>query len=363
MAATSCSSMSERALIEAIADTAADWRDPEYGRRMEAVTETLEADNAFTEEAVAFAVNQQMLLLTADALTRWIGGRHSALGRTIGVLNPGNIPFVGLQEFLAVLLTGHRYLGTLSSKSPSLLPCFARDLERRFPALHADFADVPEVLAAAEAVIATGSEETKTWVSERCDDVRIGPERRLLRGHSFAVAVLDGRETDDDYERLAEDTLLHEGFGCRSVALIWAPHGLAPDALLDAFALFRGVFPAHSRTPGRLALQQAFLSAVERPHAFGDGLEFLLSRGDPEEQPPGHVRWTEYDALGDVKTWLRDHRDHIQLVVARASVRDELDGIVPVEGFGEAQRPRLEWRPDGIDTVEFLTSLNRVGMR
>lgn len=354
--------MSEPALIEAIAATAAAWRDPEYGRRVEAVTETLGADNAFTEEAVAFAVNQQMLLLTEEALVRWVGRRHAARRRTIGVLNPGNVPFVGLQEFLAVLLTGHRYLGTVSSKSPSLLPSFARDVMRRFTTLRAEFEDASEVLAAADAVIATGSEETMAWVSERCDAHRVPLERRLLRGHSFAVAVLDGRETDDDYERLAEDTLLHEGFGCRSVALIWAPQGLEPDALLDAFALFRGVFPAHSRTPGRLALQQAFLSAVEQPHAYGEGLEFLLSRGDPEEQSPGHVRWTEYETLGDVKTYLRDHRDRLQLVVARAPVRDELDGIVRVEAFGEAQRPGLGWLPDGIDTVEFLISFDRVDM-
>lgn len=352
--------MSDVALIDAIVGTAADWRDPDYGRRKAAVAETLGAENAFTEEAVAFAINQQMRLLSGTAVTQWIGTRHANRPLTVGVLNAGNIPLVGLQDLLAVLLTGHRYIGTISSKSPALLRAFARDLGGRCAACHAEFAPVQDVMAAAEAVIATGSEETMTWIAEQCRERRIPPERRLLRGHSFAVGVLDGRETDDDYERLAEDALLHEGFGCRSVALVWAPRDLAPDALLHALALFRGVFPAHAGTPGRLALQRAFLSAVEQPHAFGEGLEFLLSRGDPEEQPPGHLRWAEYDEIQDVATWLQQHQDRVQLVVARAPARNALTGIVPVLPFGEAQRPELDWRPDRVDTVEFLIELGHL---
>src|SRR5690625_7069703 len=62
-------------------------------------------------------------------------------------------------------------------------------------------------------------------------------------------------------------------------------------------AAFRGVFPAHEKTPGSLKMHQAMLAAVEHPHAYGEGLEFLVSKGPPEVQIPGHVRWSEYDDL------------------------------------------------------------------
>lgn len=349
--------MSESGLIEAIAETAGDWRDPEFPPRDDAVTETLEAENSFTEEAVAFAVNQQMALLTVEGLRRWIRNRHASDRQTIGVLNAGNIPLVGLQDFLAVILTGHRYRGTISSKSPALLPAFVRDLGRRCSNLAAEFASAKDVFAAADAVIATGSDDTVQWVIAQCGAHDIPPERRLLRGHSFSVAVLDGLESDDDYERLAEDVLLHEGFGCRNIAVIWAPRDLRPDDMLNAFARFRGVFPAHEGTPGRLAMQQAFLEAVDQPHAFGEGLEFLVSRGEPDVQPPGHVRWSEYEDIADVNSWLERHSDRVQYVVARASFDEELLAAASFLPLGEAQRPALDWCPGNIDTVGFLIGL------
>lgn len=350
--------MSDRdGLIEGIAAVAAKWRDPAYERRSRAVWKTLDAENVFTEEALAFAVNQQMALATADRIEAWIAGRSAPRRRTVGVLNAGNIPLVGLQDFLAVVLTGHRYVGTISSKSPALLPAFVADLRERLPSLEAEFAGWQDVFASAGALIATGSDETLDWARQECRRHGISPERRLMRGHSFGVAVLGARETDDEYERLAEDALLHEGVGCRNVAIIWAPRGLPPDPLLEAFARFRAVFPAHESTPGRLAMQQAFLEAVDQAHAFGEGLEFLLSRGDPEEQQPGHVRWTEYDDLAEVNQWLEAQASRIQLVVASEAVCEHLTEAVDLHRLGDAQRPGMDWRPDGVDTVAFLTAL------
>ncbi|MEX0599967.1 MAG: acyl-CoA reductase [Rhodothermales bacterium] len=339
----------------AVAATALEWRDPDHNPRENAVKRTLEAENTFTREAVTFAVNQQMSLLTVDALRGWLNGRRAKTSRTVGVLNAGNIPMVGLQDLLAVVLAGHRYVGSVSSRSPALLPAFVKDLHDRLPALEAAFDAAEQVFARSDAVIATGSDETIAWVQRQCERYGIPERRRLIRGHSYSVAVLDGSETEDDFEKLAEDALLHEGFGCRNVALIWAPIDMSPDPVLDAFAHFRGVFPAHEGTPGRLAMQQAFLAAVEQPHAYGEGLEFLLSRGEPEEQQSGHVRWCAYDAVEDVDRWLRSHVDEIQLVVAGPNVRPRLSADMRLLPMGEAQRPKLDWCPDGRDTVAFLT--------
>lgn len=356
-------------LVRAVSAAADSWTDPDYDPRQVAVEETLEASNAFTEEAVAFAVNQQMSLLTEKGLEAWIGERRASFPCTVGVLNAGNIPLVGLQDFLAVILTGHRYLGSVSSKSPALLPAFVADLCRFAPDIAANFALLPELLAGADALIATGSDETIAWLRDGArepapDDAKdetagrthdISPARCLFRGHSFAVGVLDGMERADTYERLAEDVLLHEGFGCRNVAVIWAPRGLAPDDLLEAMARFRAVFPAHDRTAGRLAMQRALLEAVDASHAYGEGLEFLVSRGEPEIQSPGHLRWVEYDDIADVNAWLG--KQPVQLLIATPPVRKRLTFQGILLAPGEAQRPALDRRPDGVDTVEFLSGL------
>lgn len=342
-------------MIEAVARVAARWREPDHPARAGAVARTLEAPNTFTAEAVAFAVNQQMHALTPEALAAWVGGRQAAAPVTVGVLNAGNVPLVGLQDLLAVLLTGHRYLGVVSSKSPHLLPAFVDALRAELPSLPAAFATFEALLERAGAVIATGTDETRDAVAAACAERGIPPERRLLRGHRYAVAVIDGRERRQERENLAEDILLHEGYGCRNVALLWAPRGLDADPYFEAMAVFRSVFPPHPSTPAGLKMQQAMLAAFDVPHAYGEGLEFLVSRGAPEVQRPGHLRWVEYDDLAAVGAWLEAHRGELQLVVARPRLAERLPAGLPVAPPGEAQRPPLDWCPDGQDPVAFLT--------
>lgn len=346
------------AVIRGIAEAAKAWRDPDYPVRASAVEITLQAPNTFTQEALAFAVNQQMSVLTEGDLVTWAPDRAARMGLAIGVLNPGNVPFADLQDFIAVLLAGHNYLGRVSSRSPALLPAFASDVSSRVDDLSIEFDELDAVLERADAVVSTGSDETRDRIRERCDELGMPQQRRLLRGRRFSVAVLDGGESDQELEGLAEDALLHEGFGCRNVALIWAPDGLQPDRLLSAFAHFRAVFPPHSETPGRLKMPQAFLAAVGVPHAHGEGLEFLLSKGEPEPQQPGHVRWSVYSDVSQVDRWLAAHEGSLQLIVARDEIHDRLTVKMPVCAPGEAQRPPLDWHPDGHDVMQFLAELS-----
>ncbi len=343
------------ALIGAIVRAAGRWSNGDHPPRVRAVRQTLEAANRFTEEAIGFAVNQQMAEISEEALVAWRAGRYALSPRRIGVLNAGNIPFVGLQDFLAVILTGHRYIGTCSSRSPHLLPAFVREVVNEGALLEATFLKTEDMWKTAEAILATGTDATCSWAKERAALHRV--KDLLLRSHRYGVAILDGHETTEDLDGLAEDVLLHEGAGCRSVAVIWAPKGLAPDRCLERFAAFRAVFPPHADTPGALAMQQAFLAAVNVPHAYGEGLEFLVSRGDAEPQGPCHVRWIEWEALSDVTSYLAARQGRIQVVAARAGLRLVLPESLDVVALGDTQRPRLSWRPDNVDTIGFLASL------
>jgi len=342
------------ALILAITEQAALWRDPAFPDRAEAVDRTLALDNTFTEEAIAFAVNQQVALATSDGLRAWLKGRRTPRAMDIAVLNPGNVPFVEFQDVLAVVLTGHRYLGALSSRSPHLLPAFMAGVASRVEGLPVQFVPFDSAARMAKSVIASGHGDTLEQIEAVCEGKGIGPACRLLRGHRFGVGILDGRETEDELEAMAEDALLHEGRGCRNVAVIWAPAGSPPDAMLAAFAAFRGVFPAHHKTPTSLKMRQAMLQALGMPHAYGEDLSFLLSKGEPEAQEPGHIRWTEYTRLEEVETWLEARRDDLQIVSMTERLGPRLQTHVARCQPGDAQRPPLDWRPDAIDTIDFL---------
>ena len=355
-------------LMKAVAEAARAWRDPGCDERAEAVQQTLRAPNRFTEEALAFAVNAAMHRLTPAALRAWLGAcgpaeaqpaeAQPAEGLAVGVVPGEAPPLAGLQAVLAVLLTGHRCVLRPPDASPVLVPAFVEAV-RQQGADDLSFACAgvdDEVFADAQAVIGAGSEEAA--FHRQCEDIGIPPARRHWRQASFSVAVLDGHEEESEREGLAEDTLLYEGHGSASVRLLWAPAGTAPDPYLEALAHFRAVFPAHPDTPGALKMQQAFLRARDRPHAHGEGLEFLMSRGAPEVQVPGHLRWAEYETLDEVGDWLETRADQVRAVVARPALTEEgrpPPGWAALEP-GTVHRQLLE-APEAHRVLEFVAAL------
>lgn len=348
--------MESEPTFRALAGAAHAWRDPDHPARREAVRATLAAGNRFTEPALAYAINQQMHQVTVAALARWKGDRAAAHVRTVGVLAAGNVPLASFQDYLAVLVMGHAMVGSESSRSPALLTAFSAEVEERGgPPVR--FVGHDTLFASVEAIIASGSSDTIEALVERCDAHAIPPSGRLLRGTRHGIAVLDGRENPDQRVRWAEDVLLHEGQGCRNVAITFAPRGLDVDPYLEALALFRGTFPAHPGTTAGLKMQQAYLKAIGASHAQGDGLEFLVSRGEPEPQPPGHLRWVEYDVIDDVSGWLERHADRIQVVATRPALEHVVPPGMERCNLGDTQRPSLDWKPDGIDTIDFLARI------
>ncbi|MBO6577294.1 MAG: hypothetical protein JJ896_17390 [Rhodothermales bacterium] len=335
---------------KAIVEAASRWRHEEHPARVEACARTLEADNRFTAEALAFAVNQQMELIDRESLDGWLGDGVSA-PLDVGVIEAGNVPLAGLQDYLAVVGLGHRFIGSVSSRSPWLLPAFAEEAAA-FGGPEAQFVDhdgLPEVV---DALIASGTDETIEHLTMVTDELGVPA---LLRGNRYSVAVVDGRESEDERLGLAEDVLLHEGLGCRNVAIVFGAGDIDADPYFEALSVFRGTFPAHARTSGSLKMQQAFLDAVNAPHAYGEGLVYLVSRGDAEPQVPGHLRWVPVDDVAGAELWIRDHEESLQVVSARSG----LDLRVPAErvALGEAQRPTLDWHADGRDTVAWLRAL------
>lgn len=338
--------------------TARAWKSPTYEQlRSNVVKKTLTVPNTFTEAAIEFAIDQQMDGVTEAALSDWIGHRRIKGRCRVGVINAGNVPLVGLQDLLAVLVCGHSYVGVLSSKSPHLLPAFVNTLLDQGADIDAEFVDQDEMWGKADAVIATGSNEAIAQIKVLASRQGLAPDKCLFRGNRYGIAILNGLESENDLDGLALDVLLHEGMGCRNVALIMVPAGLEPDDCLKHFAEMRGVFPAHPSTSGRLSMQQAFLAATGQPHAYGDGLEFLLSKGAPELQAPGHVRWVEYRDQDEMVRVIEALRYEIQCIVAHSELREQLPSSWDVGSFGSTQTPTLAWRPDKRDTIEFLCGL------
>ncbi len=336
---------------------ATDWREPDHPPRAEAVSATVEAPNRWTQEALDYALNRWMQRLTLEALTGWIGDRQADEQIPIGVFHGASDPLAGLRDAVAVWASGHAYIGHTSEASPAVLPVLARAVTDRCPEVDAEFVAEEALLDRAAALMAQPDRGGVDALRERCDDHDIPEERRLLRPPLTAIAVLDGHEGDDVRDRLAEDLLLYEGGGHRRLALLWAPTDLSPDPYLESMARFRGVFPVHPDTPGALQMQKAFLEAQDQPRAYAEGLEFLVSRGNPEiPSPNGHIRWSEYDDLDEVDAWIQDQGEALYAVVAREGLHDQLPASWPLRTPGGVHTPPLD-DDEGAAIARFMREL------
>lgn len=351
-----CKMHKQKKRLHALADVASDWRDPDHPPRAAAREKTLEAPNRWTTQALTHAMNRWMQRLTVEGLTNWVGEEPLSTSQRVGVLHAETGPLAGVRDALAAWALGHDYIGCVPESSPAILPAFAEAVEEREPAFSIRFRDAGEDVYEEAQVLLAEAEESAESVQKACKDHGISPAHRLIRRPVYSVGVVDGNESEDEMERLAEDMLLFEGLGRRRIAILWAPEDHSPDDYLQAMARFRGLFPAHSDTPGTLQMQQAFLDAQDQPHAYADGLEFLVSRGDPEPQRPGHIRWAEYDSVDAIQTWLTHHEEDVYSFVARSGLHDQLPLEHPIRTPGGVHIPSLT-DEEGCETVAFLRNV------
>lgn len=343
-----------RRIARAIADVARQWI-TDSDSRVSAVRDTLRADNTFTPESVAFAIQQQCAILHEDALISWAGKEPVERVCTVCVLNAGNIPFVGLQDFLAVLLTGHAYVGVVSSRSPFLISAFASDVALESSGLDVSFHTLSDALARADSIIATGADATMTKIQERAYEAGISTSRQLVRGTRTGIAVLSGLEDQADLKLLAGDMLMHDGYGCRSVSIVFSPIGSGLEALSNACSAFRESVPPHPASERTASREVRFLKATRQVFQSGPG--FAIIESEPVTRAPGLISFVEFDDIRVVKKWLAENKERIQLVVR--SERTPVPQLgVELDAFGTAQTPGLSWCPDRVSTIAFLRGLN-----
>ncbi len=282
------------------------WRDEADPARQQAETDA-RARTGFSPTQIAFALNEQMA-----ALARWLDapegeGAPAAPLPPVALHTESGQPLAGLAP-AAVLLAWNAEVDVAEADNTHLTRAFLRSAgwtpPRTAPALQ--LAQTPDG-----------------------DDV---PEGARVLPWRAAAALLDGRENADALERLAEDVLLYDGATPRCVRILWAPRGLPPDACLAAFAQYRARFPAPEGLRARVRMMTAFAQKGGLPAAFLDDHSLLVTRGAPDVQRPGHVRWAEYSSLDDVRAWAAGQG-------ASLFVRKGLDAGAAAHPLGTAHRP------------------------
>ncbi len=293
-------------------------------------------------------------LLDTDALVAWAVASgladlpdHIASPKAVGVVMAGNIPAVGFHDLLCVLLSGHRLLAKPSSQDFVLIEFLIKKIIEFNPTF-ADQIQLVERLNAADAYIATGSDNTARYFH-----YYFAQKPHIIRRNRTSVTLLTGHETTADFLALGHDVLDYFGLGCRNVSTILVPDGYNFSPLLDALEAFGPTYRDMYKWMNNYDYNKSIYLINRVPHL--DSGFLLLTESDAFVSPISVLYHQPYTTLDDATDWLTTHANKIQVVsTIDTTLTINNLSIIPL---GHTQQPSLTDYADGVDTMVFLTGL------
>ncbi|PQJ72807.1 acyl-CoA reductase [Polaribacter butkevichii] len=303
-----------------------------------------ENNSWFTKENIRLTFESWSKALTESNLTHFSKDvkLNNNPSKKVAIIMAGNVPLVGFHDFLSVLISGHEVLVKQSSNDKHLLPFLAKYLEYVDPNFKGKITFTEEKLTDFDAVIATGSDNTARYF-----EYYFKNKPNIIRKSRNSVAVITGKETEEDFIKLSDDVFHYFGLGCRSVSKLYVPK----DYNFDAF--FTGMYAKKDMiNNAKYANNYDYNKAVYLMSLF-DLLEngFLMIKEDESYASPiATVFYEYYDNEIDLKIKLHQDREKIQCIVAKDFIENEV-------AFGQTQYPKLTDYADGVNTLEFLSTI------
>lgn len=256
--------------------------------------------------------------------------------KTVGLVMAGNIPYVGIQDLIAVLLSGHRLKIKPSSKDTVLIGHILRRLIEMEPEA-TEWISIQDMLKDCDAYIATGSDN-----SARYFEYYFSKFPNIIRKNRTSIAILQGTETPEELDRLADDIQLYFGLGCRNVTQIWVPKSYDFLPLLNALRKYDH-YRDHDKYKNNFDYQLTIAIMNNKFYMSNDSIVML--ENESPFSPISQLHYQFYEDPGEVL--LKIDKNKVQCIVGKQEIP-----------FGKAQMPGLTDFPDGVDTLSFLRNLS-----
>ena len=316
----------------------------------QSVSRLQEQNPWFTPAFVRHALKEWAEALSPENIDKWLSAyvfpEEEPL-RTVGLVLAGNIPLVGMHDWITTLMSGNRALVKMSSSDNKLLPLLEKYLGFVEPAFRGRTVFTDGLMRNIDAVIATGSNN-----SARYFEYYFGKYPHIIRKNRNGTAVLTGEETKEDLSGLADDIFLYFGLGCRNVTKIFVPKNFDLNRIFEASLKYSHLVNHRKYKNNYDYYRAVYLMSTdedERQSLLENGL-LLLKKDTGYASPVGVVFYERYHDLDEVKQILQHDAEKIQTIVSRA----DIDGAIP---FGTTQKPALWDYADGVDTMDFLLHL------
>lgn len=326
----------------------------DLGKRLSASEEMKEAiaraankNPWFEERFVQYAVDAVVHeMLNAQQLNEWLSRYPlKPVDKTIGLIFAGNLPLVGFHDFLCCYVAGCRMKIKLSSKDDELFLLVLKTLQEIDPSLQSKV-ELVDRLKDFDAVIATGSNNTHRYFEYYFRDYP-----KVLRKNRNSVAILNGEETPEQLEQLADDIFLYFGFGCRNVSKLYVPVDYDFARLFPHFEKYKWLHQ-HTKYMNNYDYNRTLLLLNNTRHLSNDYLMITENASIPS--PVSVLYYEHWHDERILQTQLKLNEEKIQCVVSQNPEQWKLPSSV---AFGQSQHPALWDYADGVDTVSFLLGL------
>ncbi len=256
---------------------------------------------------------------------------------TVGIVMAGNIPLVGFHDLLCAYLCGHNIKAKLAQKDTVLMQHAIQFLNDRAEGCASPI-EIVDNLKNCDAYIATGSNNTARYFEQY-----FGKYHHIIRKSKTSVAVLTGQESSQDLEMLSNDIFNYFGLGCRNVTKIMVPAGYNFEKLIDTLKNNTEI-SNHNKYTNNFDYNLA-LCLLNKQYYMTDGKILLLER----ESLFSAIATLHYQYYTDYPMLIEQLQNHpdTQAIVGKNQIP-----------FGHAQQPNLLDYADGVDTMQFLVSIN-----
>lgn len=302
----------------------------------------------FTPAHVRISIKGICSFLDKKKLEKWCKPYKIAEENTskrVAVVMAGNIPMVGFHDMLSVLISGHQFIGKLSSKDNRLLNFITRlliEINSEFKTLISFKQDRLNGKQDFDAIIATGSNN-----SARYFEAYFSKYPHIIRRNRNSVALITGKESKEELKTLGLDVFLYFGLGCRNVSKLYVPENYDVTHILDAWQDYEAL-ANHNKYANNHDYQRSLYLMNAIKH-YDNG--FLLMKEDIAiASPIAVLHYEHYKSIEQVNNHLKENSENIQCIVGQ-----EGENLIP---FGKAQEPELNDYADNVDTMAFLCQLN-----
>lgn len=321
-----------------------EWFSDTSSEAFEILTQkAINGNSWFTPSHIQQAFQAWSEVLTTDKMEQWLQAYTFANSpKKVGLVLAGNVPLVGFHDVLSTLISGHQALVKCASQDAVLIKATIDALAKNAPHLAKQVLWVDR-LTDFDAVIATGSDNTSRYF-----EYYFAQHPHIIRKNRVSVAILNGKETAEEIKQLGKDIFTYYGLGCRNVAKIYVPEEYDLTQFIPHFDTFEQVLDHHKYRNNYDYNKSIYL--VNREQHLDNG--FLLFRETKDLVSPISVLFVErYKSEAQLSLNLAAQQDKIQCIVSQNGT---YAGSLP---FGQAQQPELWDYADGIDTLDFLSSL------